>query len=207
MYSQGDFIQHPFNFQVFISTRRGSWVLNRIADNGMPVDMINTRRFMLKLLPLFPTLVSKFVEGKINKRFDHAVYGLKPKHGVFAQHPMVNDEMPNRLASGTLKVKSDIARFTENGVIFDDGTSEDDIDIVVLATGYKFGFPFLDKCVVDVQENRVPLYKYVFPPRLEKPTLSVIGCIQPLGAIMPISELQCRLSVRVFQVLVYEVLE
>ena len=71
---------------------------------------------------------------------------------------------------------------------------------VVLATGYKFGFPFINKSVVDVKENRLPFYKYMFPPDLRHPTLAIIGCIQPLGAIMPISELQCRLATRVFKV-------
>ena len=36
-------------------------------------------------------------------------------------------------------------RFTATGVEFVDGTAEDDIDVVVLATGYSFGFPFIDK--------------------------------------------------------------
>ena len=70
----------------------------------------------------------------------------------------------------------------------------------MLATGYKFGFPFIDKSVVDVKENRLPFYKYMFPPDLKHPTLAMIGCVQPLGAIMPISELQCRLATRVFKV-------
>lgn len=168
----------------------------------MPLDMANTDRFKLAIKNVLPpSVITSIVEGRLNARFDHSLYSLKPKHHVFSQHPMVNDEMPNRLASGTLMIKSDIKTFTENGVIFDDGTKEENIDVVFLATGYKFGFPFLDKSVLDVKENRVELYKYVFPPKMErKNTLSVIGCIQPLGAIMPISELQCRLSLRVFQV-------
>ena len=71
---------------------------------------------------------------------------------------------------------------------------------MALATGYRFGFPFIDKSVVDVKENRLPFYKYMFPPDLQHPTLAIIGCIQPLGAVMPISELQCRLATRVFKV-------
>ena len=47
---------------------------------------------------------------------------------------------------------------------------------------------------------QVDLYKYVFPPDLSHPTLAVIGCIQPLGAIMPISEMQCRLAAGVMKV-------
>lgn len=71
---------------------------------------------------------------------------------------------------------------------------------VILATGYIFGFPFIEKDVVDVKENRLPFFKYMFPPDLEHKTLATIGCIQPLGAIMPIAELQCRLATRVFKV-------
>lgn len=186
--------------KVFISTRRGSWVLNRISEHGMPVDMLRSKRVMMKLRDILPKgLVENLVQKELNSRFDHAAYSLKPKHAVFAQHPMVNDEMPNRLASGTLNVRPDIKTFTENGVIFDDGTKEENIDIVVLATGYIFGFPFLDKSVIEVKQNHVDLFKYMFLPQLEKQTLCVVGFIQPIGAIMPISELQCRLATRVFQ--------
>ncbi|NXE70169.1 FMO5 monooxygenase, partial [Calcarius ornatus] len=76
--------------------------------------------------------------------------------------------------------------------------SGEDVDAVVFATGYSFSFPFLEDCV-KVVENQIPLYKFMFPPELEKPTLAFIGLIQPLGAIMPISELQCRWATRVFK--------
>ncbi|XP_076090536.1 flavin-containing monooxygenase 5-like isoform X2 [Mytilus galloprovincialis] len=185
--------------QVFISTRRGSWIFNRIADNGMPVDMIGLKRSVLKIRKLLPPyFFDNMMENQVNKRFDHSTYCLKPKHRITAQHPTINDDIPNRLASGTLKAKPDIKMFTENGVIFDDGTNEENIDVVVLATGYIFGFPFLDKSVLEVKQNHVELFKYVFPPKLERSTLCVIGCIQPIAALMPISELQCRLATRVF---------
>ena len=41
-------------------------------------------------------------------------------------------------------MKADIKQFTETGVEFTDGTKEENIDTVILATGYSFGFPFLD---------------------------------------------------------------
>ncbi|CAJ0940030.1 unnamed protein product [Ranitomeya imitator] len=39
----------------------------------------------------------------------------------------------------------------------------------------------------------------VVPPTLEKPTLGILGLIQPLGSIMPTSELQGRWLTRVFK--------
>lgn len=50
-----------------------------------------------------------------------------------------------------------------------------------------------------VVENQISLYKFVFSPHLEKPTLAIIGLVQPLGAIMPIAELQARWATRVFK--------
>ncbi|KAH3798380.1 hypothetical protein DPMN_151979 [Dreissena polymorpha] len=40
----------------------------------------------------------------------------------------------------------------------------------------------------------------MFAPELERPTLAVVGFVQPSGAFMPISELQCRLATRIFKV-------
>ena len=51
-----------------------------------------------------------------------------------------------------------------------------------------------------MKDNHVLLYKYMFQPDLQPPTLAVIGCIQPNGSIWPIAELQSRLATRVFKV-------
>ncbi|ELV11678.1 Dimethylaniline monooxygenase [N-oxide-forming] 5 [Tupaia chinensis] len=96
------------------------------------------------------------------------------------------------------QVKGNVKEFTETAAIFEDGSREDNIDAVIFATGYSFDFPFLDDSV-KVVKNKISLYKKVFPPNLEKPTLAIIGLIQPLGAIMPIAELQGRWATQVFK--------
>ncbi|NWH79984.1 FMO5 monooxygenase, partial [Piaya cayana] len=184
--------------QVFLSTRRGAWVLNRVGDEGYPIDTVLTTRMNTFLKDLLsPSMTNNYMEKRLTARFDHSHYGLKPKHRVFDQHPTVNDDLPNRIISGRVLVKPNIQKFTETSAIFDDGTRED-IDVVVFATGYSFSFPFLEG-YVKVVENQIPLYKFMFSPDMEKPTLAFIGLIQPLGAIMPISELQCRWATRVFK--------
>ncbi|OCT85235.1 uncharacterized protein LOC494799 isoform X1 [Xenopus laevis] len=183
--------------QVFLSTRRGSWVLNRVSDYGYPIDMLHVTRFLNHLKQAVPKSMLNWIgESKINKRFDHANYGLKPSHRLFSQHPMVNDDLPNRIIAGAVVVKCNVKGFTETDAIFEDGSIEKNIDVVVFATGYTFGFPFCED--LKVQNNKVSLFKYTFLPELEKQTLAVIGLIQPLGAIMPISELQVRLATRIF---------
>ena len=176
-------------------------MINRVADNGVPQDMIGNRRIMETLRQRLPREVGlRFFEAKLNQRFDHAMYGLKPEHRFDAQHPTVNDELPNRISCGTVCIKPDIEQFTETGIQFTDGSVEDDIDVIILATGYVFGFPFLEEGVINVDKNKVDLYKYVFPPQLSPATLAVVGCVQPWGAINPISEIQCRWATRVFKV-------
>ncbi|XP_006811039.2 flavin-containing monooxygenase 5-like, partial [Neolamprologus brichardi] len=66
--------------QLYLSTRRGSWILNRMWDNGIPVDLFLNRvtGFLRKNLP-FGVLCS-LRESQLNKRFDHALYNLKPRH-------------------------------------------------------------------------------------------------------------------------------
>ncbi len=86
-----------------------------------------------------------------------------------------------------------------SGVVFDDGTEIQDVGAIVLATGYKIGFPCLEEGLVSVQNNKVPLYKYVFPYEHSKHTMAIIGCLQPIGALMPLSDLQARWAAKVFK--------
>jgi dimethylaniline monooxygenase (N-oxide forming) len=189
--------------EVYLSTRRGAWVTNRISANGLPGDYVYFRRFSNMILHLIPRqLRNSLWEHRLNARFDHSLYGLKPRHRVDAQHPMVNDRLPNVIASGTVVIKPNVQRITETAVEFDDGSVVNDVDVIIYATGYVFGFPFIDHPELAVTDNQVNLYKYVFPPNVRPSTIAVIGCIQPIGAIWPISELQCRWAVRVFKVCV-----
>ncbi|XP_056132107.1 flavin-containing monooxygenase 5-like [Lampris incognitus] len=185
--------------QLYLSTRRGAWIINRVGDNGLPLDLGFNRVFnsLKSILPFW--LLCRLGENRLNQRFNHSLYNLKPKHRLFSQHPTVNDELPNRILSGTVQVKSNIQRFQGSSVEFDDGSVVEDIDLVVFATGYSFSFPFLASHVLSVTGNKTSLYKNVFPPNLDHPTLAIIGLVQPLGAIMPISEMQARWVTCVFK--------
>nr|XP_027778681.1 dimethylaniline monooxygenase [N-oxide-forming] 5-like [Marmota flaviventris] len=185
--------------QVLLSTRRGSWILHRVWDNGYPMDSSSITRFNSFIQKIFTTaLVNNYLEKTLNSRFNHAHYGLQPQHRPLSQHPTVSDDLPNHIISGRVQVKPNVREFTETDTIFDDGTVEGNIDAVVFATGYSFSFPFLDG-LIEVADNEVSLYKLMFPPNLEKPTLAVIGLVQPLGIVLPIAELQSRWAARVFK--------
>lgn len=179
--------------ETYLSTRRGAWVAKRVGPNGMPIDIFLATRlknYMTRALP--ESVTNDYLENILNGFFNHEAYGLKPKHRYNAQHPTVNDALPNLILSGKVCVKKDIVEFTEDGVLFEGDDKVTLLDDVILATGYQIKFPFLPKDVVSVVDNQVQLYKYVFPPQLKHPSLAIIGLIQPVGAIFPIAEMQSR---------------
>jgi dimethylaniline monooxygenase (N-oxide forming) len=180
--------------QVYLSTRRGSWILYRVGPFGTPFDMMYLRRIVFDIFNIVPySLSCATTERFLNSRFDHKLYGLEPSHHVWSQHPMVNDALPNRILSGTVIVKGDIQEFTEDGVIFEGESEVTKCAVVVMATGYEVSFPFLDKSILDTGGNEVPLYKYMFQPKLMHPeTLAFIALTQPVGPLIPIAELQSR---------------
>ncbi|KAL7984728.1 hypothetical protein Chor_003298 [Crotalus horridus] len=199
--------------QVFLSTRTGAWVVNRVSDGGYPFDVVHFTRFKNLLFHKLPVvLINQWGEKKLNMKFNHENYGVKPQHSYggyenkgdivqrfLSKTPIIGDDLPNAIIAGRVVMKPHVKKFTERGVIFEDGSTEENIDVVIFATGYNFSFPFTQDIILRTQTNKFSLYKYVFPPHLEKHTLAVIGLIKPIGATMPISELQVRWATRVFK--------
>ncbi|XP_075729282.1 flavin-containing monooxygenase 5-like [Rhipicephalus microplus] len=179
--------------KTYLSTRRGAWVTRRVGPNGMPGDMFMKSRLRAYLLSWLPrSLASSYTENILNGFFNHEAYGIKPKHRYHSQHPTTNDVLPILLISGKVRVKENIAEFTEDGVIFEGEDKVTPLDDIILATGYLIKFPFLPKEVVSVEDNQVQLYKYVFPPHLKHPSLAIIGLVQPVGSLFPVAEMQSR---------------
>lgn len=100
--------------------------------------------------------------------------------------------------TGKIRIKPDVHNFDDCGVVFEDGSYER-FDAVVYATGYSYKIKFLDESVVKIENNKTDLYKYMFPQHLKHPTLAVVGLVQAIGAVMPISEIQCRWFTRVLK--------
>ncbi|KAJ0065305.1 hypothetical protein NL108_007019 [Boleophthalmus pectinirostris] len=192
--------------QVYMSTRRGAWVIRQVSDNGVPVDMKYNTRFVHILFQLLPMSVLNWIgEGKVNAMYDHTMYALKPKHRLFSQVPVINDDLPLKILSGSVIIKTNVKEIRGSDVIFSDGSVVEKVDVIVFATGYNYDFPYLPKEVMYRTGHRVGLYKHVFPPTLEHPTLAVVGFIHALGAIMTQAEMQARWVTRVFKVSVTNV--
>lgn len=173
-----------FAEKTFLSTRRGAHVVPKYIL-GKPLDEWSsplTSRLPLWLQrPVFRLLL-------FLSRGKQARYGFPtPEHPFGAEHPTVSNELLNLVGHGRITVKPNLEERLGDRVRFVDG-SEEEVDVIVYATGYDISFPFLDRELVNPEGNELALYHRVVHPGL--PNLYFIGLIQPLGATMPLAEIQ-----------------
>ena len=92
--------------------------------------------------------------------------------------PIVNSLILNHLGQGDLRVVPDIDRFDGGTVHFRDGSSGE-YDMVILATGYKLDYPFVDRGELAWTGMAPRLYLNAFPPSFNG--LYVMGMIEASG--------------------------
>jgi len=168
----------------YLAMRRGAHVLPKYIA-GRPIDQLGPK--WMSRLPVAVTRALfmrelKHVQGPMEN------YGLpKPDHKLGEAQPTVSADLLTRIGHGRIAPKPNIEHIDGDRVHFTDGTCAG-IDTIVWCTGYRIAFPFLPSEVIDVDDNRVRLFRRVVHP--DAPGLYFIGLVQPLGASMPIAELQ-----------------
>jgi dimethylaniline monooxygenase (N-oxide forming) len=172
--------------RTYLAMRRGAHIVPKFMF-GMPTDHLTDSplvRAPVKVQSLAVAALLRLTQGKVTD------YGLpKPDHAVLHAHPTVSDDLLTRLGHGDITVMPNIDRFEGSKVFFTDGRAAE-VDVVVYCTGYKVTFPFLDERVVSAHDNRIDLYRRVVDPA--NPGLYFLGLVQPIGAIMPLAELQAE---------------
>ncbi|XP_042905007.1 flavin-containing monooxygenase 5 [Parasteatoda tepidariorum] len=186
--------------QVYLSTRTGAHVLSRVGPNGLPLDYTLLRRYLTILIDLLPANFLGWVLESviIDPKFNSNLYAVKPKFHVLSKDPVLNDHLASKLLSGSIIQKRDISKFTENGVLFEGESSVTEADVVIMATGYTWKFPFLEEDIRTNMENQLTLYKCTWSPDLKHSTMAFVGFFLPFGASFPLVEMQCRWAAQVF---------
>eukprot|EP00794_Sanderia_malayensis_P016189 gene16189-17816_t len=185
--------------QLFVATKHGGYILNRIFFSGYPWDA----KFIRKLTSFVPSCIKNFlVKRWCNGVIDHANFGLEllPLSANESIIPIINDEVPSRISTGHLTVKPQIASINGNQVNFHDGTFANDIDTIILCTGYKRHFSFLERNNVFSFGNEgktFPLYKNIFPAE-HRGKVAFIGTTAVMGSVFPVYEMQARCAAAVF---------
>ncbi|KAF9918467.1 Cyclopentanone 1,2-monooxygenase (CPMO) [Linnemannia zychae] len=181
--------------QVYLSARRAAWVVPRWLQ-GKPLDHHRTR--LTHAIPLF--LVQLFSAYIYKRAMPPFHKNMIPARKPLESHPTINTLLPERITTGTVKPVKNIKKLGPGKrVEFEDGTVTN-ADAIIYCTGYHISFPVLDPSIVTdghpeaEEKNQVWTWNYMVPPR--HPNLAFVGLFQPLGAIMPISEMQCRFLIR-----------
>ncbi|HEY6563104.1 MAG TPA: NAD(P)-binding domain-containing protein, partial [Pirellulaceae bacterium] len=174
-----------------LSLRRGYYFVPKFLC-GKPVDRLQETLVQLRLPPWLHRLVAeRLVHLAVGSP---EAYGLpRPDHHLFETHPIVNTLLPHFAGHGRIHVKPDVARFDGQCVHFQDGSSAE-IDVVILATGYRIHFPFLDPRLLNTEGECPRLFLNVFSPVDDR--IFVAGLIQPDGGLWRLADLQSKLIAR-----------
>jgi hypothetical protein len=159
--------------QVDISVRRGYYFVPKYVF-GKPADTLGSKAWM-------PRWLKQKIDSVVLKWFtgDPTRYGFpKPAYKMYESHPIVNSLILYHLGHGDVKVKADIARFEGRTVHFKDGTQQD-YDLLLLATGYLLHYPFIDRAHLNWQGMAPQLYLNIFTPQYKR--LAVLGMLEASG--------------------------
>ena len=172
--------------KTMLSTRRGTYIIPRYLL-GKPIDhwiTPATGRLPLWLQRLLFRSLIRLSQGQ------QADYGLRePKHKFLAEHPTISSTLLGEIKAGRVQMKPNVKQLQKTRIQFDDDTVER-VDTIVYATGYKLAFPFFEDDLIQIFNNELPLYQHVVS--LAYPNLYFIGLIQPLGALLPLAEMQAE---------------
>jgi cation diffusion facilitator CzcD-associated flavoprotein CzcO len=172
--------------QAFISVRRGYHFLPKHIF-GQPTDAFfrNGPQLPAWLAQPLLTLLLRMLVGRPER------YGLpKPDHKVLESHPIVNSQLLHYLAHGDISAKPDIKELRGDRVLFTDGT-EERVDLIVYATGYRATIPFLAPSVVPLDQGASSLFLNIFPDG--RKNLFMVGHFETDGAAYPIVSKQADL--------------
>jgi dimethylaniline monooxygenase (N-oxide forming) len=121
---------------------------------------------------------------------DQERFGVpRPKHAIWREHATLSQELLPYCGHGWIRMKPNVRKLQGDRIEFEDGTVEP-VDAIIQATGYRPTFPFLDPALFEITEDVPALYRRMAPLHLRG--LYFLGLVQPVGATIPLVEVQSR---------------
>ncbi|MBA1148546.1 NAD(P)-binding domain-containing protein, partial [Ectothiorhodospiraceae bacterium WFHF3C12] len=161
--------------RVDMSVRRGYYFVPKFLF-GKPTDTIGGRIRLPRRLKQW--LDAKLIGAVMGKPSD---YGLPdPDYRMYESHPVMNSLILHHLGHGDITPRRDIQLIEGNTVTFTDG-GQADYDTLLLATGYKLHYPFIDSAHLNWPEGAgaPQLYLNAFHPQYDH--LFVMGMVEAAG--------------------------
>ncbi|ALU73321.1 monooxygenase (plasmid) [Rhodococcus erythropolis R138] len=158
--------------KAFLSVRRGYRFIPKHIF-GMPLDVFSKSGRKAPAGITLPENMNDLLDALVG---DVTRFGLPaPDHDAMASHPIVNDQIIHHFNHGDITAKADVERLDGSDVVFRDGTREQ-IDVILLATGYDYKIPFIDDHLLEWTSGRPQLYLNVFSRTID--SLYVVGFIE-----------------------------
>jgi hypothetical protein len=122
----------------------------------------------------------------------HHRYGLPPPdHKLFEAHPTSCTVYLDHVVHGRIITKPGIEKLEGKRVFFSDET-EEEIDLLIWATGFRPSFPFMDPSYILDEEGRSKLFIHTFDRAFDD--LFVVGLFEPAeGGVWQLADYQARL--------------
>jgi len=158
---------------VDISLRRGYYFLPKFIG-GKATDALGGR---IKL----PRFIQQRISAAISRLMlgTPEQYGLPtPDYKMFESHPVINSLILHHIGHGDIKARKDITEVDGHKVTFTDGTTGE-YDMILMATGYKLHYPFIDRAHLNWEEYAPRLYLNVFHPEYDN--LFLMGMVEAAG--------------------------
>ena len=110
-----------------------------------------------------------------------------PTHRFLEGIPIISSDLLPAVWRGDVVVKPAVDRLSGDRVRFVDG-SEERLDHIIYATGYRIGLPFLSSSLLAANGRDLPLYRRIAPPELGG--LYFAGFVDTPGGLLPVVETQ-----------------
>lgn len=159
--------------RVDLSVRRGYYFLPKFIG-GRPADALGGKLKLPRRLKQW--LDARLIRMVVGRPSD---YGLPdPDYRMYESHPVVNSLVLHHLGHGDITPRAEIASVAGHTVTFSDGERVD-YDLILLATGYRLDYPFIDAEHLNWQGDAPRLYLNVFHPQHDN--LFMMGMIEAAG--------------------------
>ncbi|HEX5001650.1 MAG TPA: NAD(P)-binding domain-containing protein [Bacteroidia bacterium] len=168
-----------YGAKAVLSMRESPWIIPK-AFFGKPLSKLGGG--MPDLLK--PYLIKLLVRLSFGAYSDYKM--AKPQHRPLQKLPTMSEEFPYYLRHGRVKVKPGISDCAGNTIRFSD-KSEEEFDLVVMATGYKLSFPFLPEELSRTRGQNLLCYGYSVYSDYKG--LFFFGWPQVIGGIGQLSEM------------------
>jgi len=184
--------------QTLISARSGRYVMPKYVA-GVPLDSNAAHASdelpeAARVLPpderlkMARTLIGAALGSVQRDVGQPSDWGLpNPEFPPWGERPTLSDGFIPALTEGRVQTRGAIEGFDGSDVKFVDG-SNDEVDVVVYATGYELRFPFLGDEVLGREARDLALYRRVVHP--SQPNLYFVGFTRVLCSLWTLSEQQ-----------------